>query len=50
MRALGAVSGNTGNGVFTNRVGQLTPDFFTNLLDMMDVGKIGIFGSRINYI
>ena len=34
MRALGAVSGNTGHGVFTDRVGQLTPDFFTNLLDM----------------
>ena len=34
MRALGAVSGNTGHGVFTTRVGVLTPDFFTNLLDM----------------
>jgi len=34
LRALGAVSGNTGHGVFTDRVGQLTPDFFTNLLDM----------------
>ncbi|MBV7265992.1 catalase/peroxidase HPI [Erythrobacter ani] len=34
MRALGANSGNTSHGVFTNRVGQLTPDFFTNLLDM----------------
>ena len=34
MRALGAVSGNTGHGVFTDRVGQLTTDFFTNLLDM----------------
>jgi catalase-peroxidase len=34
MRALGAVSGNTGHGVFTARAGQLTPDFFTNLLDM----------------
>ena len=34
MRALGAVAGDTGHGVFTDRVGQLTPDFFTNLLDM----------------
>ncbi len=34
MRALGAVSGNTGHGVFTDRPGQLTNDFFTNLLDM----------------
>ncbi len=34
MRALGANTGNTGHGIFTDRVGQLTPDFFTNLLDM----------------
>ncbi|MEO1220327.1 MAG: catalase/peroxidase HPI [Pseudomonadota bacterium] len=34
LRALGAVAGNTGHGVFTDRVGQLTPDFFANLLDM----------------
>ncbi|QUL37740.1 catalase/peroxidase HPI [Erythrobacter sp. JK5] len=34
LRALGAVSGNTGHGVFTDRPGTLTPDFFTNLLDM----------------
>ncbi|MHA7820123.1 MAG: catalase/peroxidase HPI [Erythrobacter sp.] len=34
MRALGAVSGNTGHGVLTDRPGQLTTDFFTNLLDM----------------
>ncbi len=34
LRVLGAVSGNTGHGVFTDRVGQLTTDFFTNLLDM----------------
>lgn len=34
LRALGAVSGNTGHGVFTDRVGELTTDFFTNLLDM----------------
>ena len=34
MRALGAVAGNTDHGVFTDRKGQLTNDFFTNLLDM----------------
>ncbi len=34
MRALGAVAGNTGHGVFTDRAGQLTTDFFVNLLDM----------------
>ncbi|MAY19477.1 MAG: catalase/peroxidase HPI [Erythrobacteraceae bacterium] len=34
MRVLGANTGNTKHGVFTDRVGQLTPDFFTNLLDM----------------
>ncbi|MEP5938006.1 MAG: catalase/peroxidase HPI [Erythrobacter sp.] len=34
MRALGATSGNTKHGVFTDRAGQLTTDFFTNLLDI----------------
>ncbi|MEM1195929.1 MAG: catalase/peroxidase HPI [Pseudomonadota bacterium] len=34
MRALGANAGNTAHGVFTDRVGALTPDFFVNLLDM----------------
>lgn len=34
MRVLGANSGNTKHGVFTDRVGALTPDFFCNLLDM----------------
>jgi catalase-peroxidase len=34
MRALGAVSGNTGHGVLTDRPGTLSNDFFTNLLDM----------------
>ncbi|MEM7687842.1 MAG: catalase/peroxidase HPI [Pseudomonadota bacterium] len=34
MRVLGANAGNTKHGVFTDRVGTLTPDFFTNLLDM----------------
>ncbi len=34
LRALGAVSGNSALGVLTDRPGTLTPDFFTNLLDM----------------
>lgn len=34
MRALGANYGDTTHGVFTNRAGQLTNDFFMNLLDM----------------
>src|SRR3546814_10991549 len=34
LRVLGANSGNRPHGVFTNRVGQLTNDFFVNLLDM----------------
>ena len=39
MRALGAISGNTGHGVFTDRAGSLTPDFFRNLLDMRTAWK-----------
>lgn len=34
MRALGANHNGTDHGVFTARPGQLTPDFFVNLLDM----------------
>ncbi|MGA0255360.1 MAG: catalase/peroxidase HPI [Rhodothermales bacterium] len=34
MRALGANHGGTAHGVFTDRVGQLTNDFFTGLLDI----------------
>lgn len=34
MRAMGATYGNSDRGVFTNRKGQLTQDFFVNLLDM----------------
>jgi len=34
MRVLGTNYGSTGHGVFTNRVGTLTNDFFVNLLDM----------------
>ena len=34
MRAIGANHGGTRHGVFTDRPGVLTPDFFVNLLDM----------------
>jgi catalase-peroxidase len=34
MRVLGANSGNRKHGVFTDKVGTLTTDFFRNLLDM----------------
>ena len=34
LRALGAVAGQTGHGVFTTRPETLTNDFFVNLLDM----------------
>ncbi|MGZ3275102.1 MAG: catalase/peroxidase HPI [Caulobacteraceae bacterium] len=34
LRVLGANSGGSRNGVFTDRVGALTNDFFVNLLDM----------------
>jgi catalase-peroxidase len=34
LRVLGANAGGSRNGVFTHRVGQLTNDFFVNLLDM----------------
>jgi catalase-peroxidase len=34
MRVMGANHGGTGHGVFTDRAGALTPDFFVNLTDM----------------
>ena len=34
LRVLGANVGSEGHGVLTDRPGQLTTDFFTNLLDM----------------
>ena len=34
LRVLGANAGNSAHGVFTSRKGQLTNDFFVNLLDM----------------
>jgi catalase-peroxidase len=39
MRVLGANHGERGHGRFTKRSGQLTNDFFVNLLDMTNVWK-----------
>ncbi len=39
MRVLGTNHGGTTHGVFTDRVGQLTPDFFVNLCDMANTWK-----------
>ena len=39
LRVLGATVGDSKHGVFTARVGQLTNDFFVNLLDMETVWK-----------
>ena len=50
MRALDANSGQSQNGVFTNRPGSLTNDFFVNLLDMSTAWKAsssdGVFEGR----
>jgi len=40
LRVLGANTGNSHHGVFTDRVGQLTNDFFVNLLDMGTAWKV----------
>ena len=39
LRVLGANYGGTSHGVFTDRPGQLTNDFFTNILDMTHTWK-----------
>ena len=39
LRVLGANHGGRGHGIFTKRPGQLTNDFFVNLLDMTNVWK-----------
>ncbi len=39
LRVLGANAGGSKHGVFTDRVGQLTNDFFVNLLDMRTAWK-----------
>jgi catalase-peroxidase len=41
LRVLGANHGERGHGHFTKRSGQLTNDFFVNLLDMTNVWKAG---------
>jgi catalase-peroxidase len=51
MRALGANYGGSSHGVFTNRPGALTNDFFVNLLDMgtkwtSATGSEGVFEGR----
>jgi catalase-peroxidase len=51
LRVLGANTGGSKHGVFTDRVGQLTNDFFVNLLDMGNAwapksGEEGIYGSH----
>jgi len=40
LRVLGANHGDRGHGHFTKRPGQLTNDFFVNLLDMTNVWKV----------
>ncbi len=45
LRALGAVSGNRSHGVLTDRPGQLTNDFFVNLLSM-DTKWMPVEGSQ----
>jgi catalase-peroxidase len=40
LRVLGANQGGSKHGVFTDRVGQLTNDFFVNLLDMGTAWKV----------
>ncbi len=51
LRVLGANTGGNQQGVFTDRVGQLTNDFFVNLLDMghawaPKAGMEGVYGSH----
>ena len=51
LRVLGANTGGSAHGVFTERVGQLSNDFFVNLLDMRHAwapktGEEGIYGSH----
>ena len=51
LRVLGANTGGSTHGVFTDRVGVLSNDFFVNLLDMRNAwapkaGEEGIYGSH----
>jgi len=47
MRMLGANAGGTGHGVFTDRPGTLTNDFFVNLLDMDNEWKSATSGENL---
>ena len=40
LRVLGANTGNSANGVFTDKPGQLTNDFFVNLLEMGTIWEV----------
>ena len=46
LRVLGANAGGSPHGVFTDRPGTLTNDFFVNLLDMGTVWKPDLGGAR----
>ena len=48
LRALGANHGGSKHGVFTDKPGVLTNDFFVNLLDMgTAVEDVGVGGERL---
>ncbi len=47
MRALGANVGDAGHGVFTDRVGTLSNDFFRNLLDMGTEWKTSVSDEHV---
>ncbi|KAA1419277.1 catalase/peroxidase HPI [Nocardioides humilatus] len=47
LRVLGANHGGSAHGVFTDRPGVLTADFFTNLLDMSVVWKVAESGEQV---
>lgn len=50
LRVLGANHGERGHGHFTKRSGQLTNDFFVNLLDMTNVWKAAEEGNDQDYV
>jgi len=50
LRVLGANHGERGHGHFTKRSGQLTNDFFVNLLDMTNVWKAADGGDGEEYV
>ncbi|MEM8563557.1 MAG: catalase/peroxidase HPI [Pseudomonadota bacterium] len=50
LRALGAVSGNSGLGVLTDRPGVLSNDFFVNLLDMSTKWEVSTDSNEEEYI